>query len=65
MVRSLIEANQNSASPKKATAMMFSNKMTIRMMAIQTPVCTLDVQYSMMMAPAVASAATRMAYAYL
>lgn len=36
MVISLIEANQNSDSPKKGTAMMFRRRIVTRMMVIQT-----------------------------
>jgi hypothetical protein len=37
MVINLILANQNSASPKKGTAMMLRSRIVIRMMVIQTP----------------------------
>ena len=36
IVISLIEANQNSDSPKKGTAMMLRRRIVIRMMVIQT-----------------------------
>ena len=36
IVISLIEANQNSDSPKKGTAMMLSRRIVTRMMVIQT-----------------------------
>lgn len=80
MARILIEANQNSVSPKIATATRFSSRMTIkckllsrnlkphvpaRTIVIQTTVGTALVQYSRTTAAAVASAPGIIVYAIL
>jgi hypothetical protein len=51
-------------SPKKDTAMMFSARTNTKKTVIHTPADVFGSQYEMMTAPTLASAATRMAYAY-